>query len=133
MLAPIGHKGQPKYLGDYAQVPERSSPEQEPRMPRLPAVEGKRGFVEVGPVRRSREPRVPAHVLLCILAYHVRLHTERALAPLLFTAHDLEGKTARGASIVAPVRRWKVGERKVGRQRTEEGQPVRRPDVPYRV
>ncbi|TVR56276.1 MAG: AAA family ATPase [Gemmatimonadales bacterium] len=81
--------------------------------------------LEVHPVRHRREDRVRAHVLLCVLAYYVRLHMERALAPLLFTDHDPEGGEARRDSIVAPARRSEAGERKIRRQRTDDGQPAR--------
>ena len=81
--------------------------------------------LEVHPVRHRREDRVRAHVFLCMLAYYVRLHMERALAPLLFTDHAPEAGDARRTSIVAPARRSEAGERKVRRRRTEGGQPAR--------
>lgn len=81
--------------------------------------------LEVEPIRHRREDRVRAHVFLCMLAYSVRKHMERALAPLLLTDHDPEGAAARRTSVVAPARRSEAGERKVHRQRTEDGQPAR--------
>jgi len=81
--------------------------------------------LEVEPIRHRKEDRVRAHVFLCMLAYYVRKHMERALAPILLTDHDPEGARARRASIVAPARRSEAGERKVRRQQTDEGEPAR--------
>jgi hypothetical protein len=81
--------------------------------------------LEVEPIRHRREDRVRAHVFLCMLAYYVRKHMEQALAPILLTDHDPEGAKARLDSIVAPARRSVAGERKIRRQRTEEGEPAR--------
>jgi transposase len=38
----------------------------------------------VRPIRHRTEDRVPAHILLCVLAYYVEWHLRRAWAPLLF-------------------------------------------------
>ena len=81
--------------------------------------------LEVEPIRHRKEDRVRAHVFLCMLAYYVRKHMEQALAPILLTDHDPEGAKARRDSIVAPARRSEAGERKVRRQRTDEGEPAR--------
>lgn len=81
--------------------------------------------LEVEPIRHRREDRVRAHVFLCMLAYYVRKHMEQALAPILLTDHDPEGAKARLDSIVAPARRSQAGERKIRRQRTDEGEPAR--------
>ncbi len=85
-----------------------------------------KGFaLEVGPIRHRLEERVRAHVFLCMLAYYVRWHMEKALAPLLLTDHDPEGGEARRDSVVAPARRSEAGERKVRRQRTDQGDLAR--------
>jgi len=81
--------------------------------------------IEVEPIRHRLEKRVRAHVFLCMLAFYVRRHMERALAPLLLTDHDREGAEARRGSIVAPAQRSEAGERKVRRQRTDDGEPAR--------
>lgn len=81
--------------------------------------------LEVEPIRHRLEERVRAHVFLCMLAYYVRWHMEGALAPILLTDHDPAGAEARRRSIVAPARRSEAGERKVRRQRTDEGEPAR--------
>jgi hypothetical protein len=85
-----------------------------------------KGFaLEVGPIRHRLEERVRAHVFLCMLAYYVRWHMEKALAPMLLTDHDPQGAEARRDSVVAPARRSEAGERKVRRQKTDQGDPAR--------
>lgn len=85
-----------------------------------------KGFaLEVGPIRHRREERIRAHVFLCMLAHYVRWHMEKALAPMLLTDHDPLGAEARRESIVAPARRSRAGERKVRRQKTDQGEPAR--------
>jgi transposase len=44
----------------------------------------------VRPIRHRVEPRVRAHVLLCMLAYYVEWHMRRALKPLLYEDEELE-------------------------------------------
>lgn len=80
--------------------------------------------LEVEPIYHRREDRVRAHLFLCMLAFYVWKHMERALAPLLFSDHDPQGAEARRTSIVAPATRSKAGERKVRRKRSEEGAPL---------
>jgi len=53
--------------------------------------EGERAFrcrkgidLLVRPIRHRTEKRVPAHILLCLLAYYVQWHLRQAWAPLLF-------------------------------------------------
>jgi len=74
--------------------------------------------LEVEPIRHHLEKRVRAHVFLCMLAYYVRKHMQRALAPLLLTDHDPEAGRERSTSVVAPARRSEAAEHKVRRQRT---------------
>jgi hypothetical protein len=81
--------------------------------------------LEVEPIRHRLEHRVRGHVFLCMLAYYVRRQMEQALAPLLFSEHDPEAAQTRRHSIVAPARRSKATERKVRRQETADGEPVR--------
>jgi hypothetical protein len=81
--------------------------------------------LEVEPIRHRLDHRVRAHVFLCMLAFYVRKHMERALAPLLLVDHDPEGAEARRSSIVAPARRSVAGERKVSHQMTDDGLPAR--------
>jgi len=44
----------------------------------------------VRPIRHRVEPRVRAHVLLCLLAYYVEWHMRKALKPLLYEDEQLE-------------------------------------------
>jgi transposase len=44
----------------------------------------------VRPIRHRAEPRVRAHVLLCMLAYYVEWHMRQALKPLLYEDEELE-------------------------------------------
>jgi len=81
--------------------------------------------LQVEPIRHRREDRVRAHVFLCMLAFYVRKHMEKALAPLLLTDHDPVRAEARRDSIVAPARRSEAGERKVLLQRTDDDEPAR--------
>ena len=81
--------------------------------------------LEVEPIRHHLEKRVRAHVFLCMLAYYVRHHMQKTLAPLLLTDHDPEAGRARRTSVVAPARRSQAAERKVQRQRTDDDEPAR--------
>ena len=44
----------------------------------------------IRPIRHRVEPRVRAHVLLCMLAYYVEWHMRKALKPLLYEDEELE-------------------------------------------
>lgn len=44
----------------------------------------------VRPIRHRVDPRVRAHLFLCLLAYYVEWHMRRALAPLLFADEELD-------------------------------------------
>jgi transposase len=48
----------------------------------------------VRPIYHRLEPRVRAHVLICMLAYYVEWHLRRAWRPLLFEDEELEGARA---------------------------------------
>ena len=70
-----------------------------------------------GPVEREdrlhhrREPRVRAHIFLCMLAYYVEWHLREAWRPLLFADEDQQAKTTRDP--VAPAKRSAAALRKV--------------------
>jgi len=49
----------------------------------------------VRPIFHRVEPRVRAHLLLCMLAYYVEWHMRAALAPLLFVDEELDENTAK--------------------------------------
>ena len=82
--------------------------------------------LEVRPVFHWTEDRVRAHVLLCVLAYHLEWHMRAALAPILFDDHDRIAAEAAAArsSIVAPAQRSKAAHRKAATKRTADGLPV---------
>jgi len=80
--------------------------------------------LEVRPIHHRRSHRVRAHVLLCMLAYHLEWHMRQALAPILFDDHDKPAAQAERASIVAPARRSKAARRKAATKRTDDGLPV---------
>ena len=46
--------------------------------------------LEIRPIYHWLEDRVRAHVLLCMLAYHVEWHMRRALAPMLYEDEEKE-------------------------------------------
>lgn len=76
--------------------------------------------LEVRPIYHYTEPRVRAHLLLCLLAYWVQREMQRLLAPLLFVD---EAPPAR-PDPVAPAPRSLQARRKDRSQRTDEGFPV---------
>jgi hypothetical protein len=80
--------------------------------------------LEVRPIHHRRANRVRAHVLLCMLAYHLEWHMRQALAPILFDDHDKPAAQAARASIVAPARRSAAARRKAATKRTDDGLPV---------
>lgn len=76
--------------------------------------------LQIRPIHHWTEPRVRAHVFLCMLAYYVQWHLERAWAPLLF--RDEERPLA--ADPVAPAERSASATRKARTQRLEDGTPA---------
>jgi hypothetical protein len=76
--------------------------------------------LQVRPIRHRLADRVRAHVFICMLAYYVCWHLERAWAPLLF--RDEEPPVADDP--VAPARRSPGALAKARTQRREDGQPV---------
>ena len=76
--------------------------------------------LEVRPIYHYTEPRVRAHLLLCMLAYWVQREMQRALAPLLFVD---EAPPAR-PDPVAPAPRSETVLAKYRTQRTADGFPV---------
>jgi len=80
--------------------------------------------LRVRPIYHRREPRVRAHVFLCMLAYHVEWHMRRALAPILFDDHDREAARRARSSVVAPAEISAAAKAKKQTRRTEDGLPV---------
>ena len=80
--------------------------------------------LKVRPVYHRTEARVRAHVLLCMLAYHVEWHMRQRLKPLLFDDEDAEGAEALRPSVVAPAEVSPGARAKAGTRRTPDGDPV---------
>ena len=80
--------------------------------------------LDLRPLHHHTEPRVRAHVFLCMLAYYVEWHLRRSLAPLLFQDHDRAAAAAERASVVAKAEISPAARRKKARRKTEEGLPV---------
>lgn len=76
--------------------------------------------LQVRPIHHRLEDRVRAHIFLCMLAYYVRWHLERAWAPLLF--RDQNKPWAEDP--VAPAQRSPEAEHKARTQRKSDGDPV---------
>jgi transposase len=80
--------------------------------------------LEVRPIHHRRPERVRAHVLLCMLAYHLEWHMRRALKSILFDDHDKVAADAARVSVVAKAERSPAANRKAATKRTHDGLPV---------
>ena len=80
--------------------------------------------LKVRPVFHRTEPRVRAHVLLCMLAYYVEWNMRRKLKPVLFDDEDAEGAEALRRSVVAPATVSTSARAKAATRRTPDGDPV---------
>ena len=80
--------------------------------------------IHLRPIFHWTTPRVRAHVLLCMLAYHVEHHIRARLAPMLYDETDHEAAAAMRASIVAKAERSEVARRKQTTGLTDDGLPV---------
>lgn len=85
-----------------------------------------KGFDDLAlrPIHHRKAERVRAHVLLCMLAYHVEWHLRRALAPMLFQDDAKAAGEKRRKSVVDPARRSRRAEKKAATKRTADGTPV---------
>ncbi len=72
--------------------------------------------IQLRPIHHWSEARVRAHVLLCMLAFYVQWHLERAWAPLLFRDEDRPFQ----ADPVAPAQRSAQALRKASTQRLDD-------------
>ena len=83
-----------------------------------------RGFksidLQVRPIHHRTSDRVRAHILLCMLAYYVQWHLERAWAPLLFRDEERPELD----DPVAPAERSESALAKARTQRLPDGTPV---------
>ena len=80
--------------------------------------------IHLRPIFHWTAARVRAHVLLCMLAYHVEHHMRARLAPMLYDETDHRAAAAKRASIVAKAERSDAAIRKQTTGRTEDGLPV---------
>ncbi len=76
--------------------------------------------LQVRPVHHRLADRVRAHIFICMLAYYVRWHLERAWAPLLFKDEDKPV----AQDVVAPAQRSAAALAKAHSQRRPDGAPV---------
>ena len=77
----------------------------------------------VRPIRHRTEKRVPAHILLCLLAYYVEWHLRQAWAPLLFEDEQRREERQRRDPIL-PAKPSASAEAKKRSHQTVEGLPV---------
>ena len=80
--------------------------------------------LHVRPLWHRTEKRVKAHIFLCMLAYYVQWHLEKALAPLTFGDETPEDRLTRDA--VAPARPNDEVKRKCSTKQNISGDPVMR-------
>ena len=80
--------------------------------------------IHLRPIFHWTAPRVRAHVLLCMLAYHVEHHMRARIAPMLYDETDHQAAAAMRASIVAKAERSDAAIRKQTTGRTDDGLPV---------
>jgi hypothetical protein len=82
--------------------------------------------LQIRPVHHWIEPRVRAHVFLCMLAYYVEWHLREAWAPILFHEHDRAAAETERISPVAAAAPSPspAALRKRGRRRTDDGVPL---------
>jgi len=78
--------------------------------------------LKVRPIYHWTEPRVRAHIFLCMLAYYVEWHMIEAWRPLLFADEETAAKSQ--GDPVAPARRSEAALRKVHDKRRDDGGPV---------
>lgn len=78
--------------------------------------------LHVRPIYHWTEPRVRAHIFLCVLAYYVQWHMMEAWRPLLFADEDQAAKQTRDP--VAKAKRSSSAEEKARTKRLEDGTPV---------
>ena len=77
----------------------------------------------VRPIRHRDERRVRAHIFLCLLAYYVRWHMQKAWAPLLYEDEELEANR-RQRDPVQPARPSASAQRKKALRKTDDGLPL---------
>lgn len=78
--------------------------------------------LKVRPIHHNTEPRVRAHIFLCLLAYYVQWHMMEAWRPLLFADEDQDAKAGRHP--VAPAQRSEAALQKARTKRLPDGRLV---------
>ena len=78
--------------------------------------------LHVRPIHHRLEPRVRAHIFLCMLAYYVEWHMRETWRELLFADEDLKRKTRRDP--VAPAQRSAAALTKAATHTLEDGSPA---------
>jgi hypothetical protein len=76
--------------------------------------------LDVRPIHHWTEPRVRAHIFICMLALYLVWHLRRAWAPICFTDQQPPERT----DPVAPTTRSPQALAKISRQRHDNGQPI---------
>jgi len=79
---------------------------------------------QIRPVHHWIEPRVRAHVFLCMLGYYIEWHLREAWAPILFHDHDRVAAEQARISPVAAAKISDAAKRKRGARRSDDGVPV---------
>lgn len=77
----------------------------------------------VRPIHHSKDPRVKAHIFLCLLAYYLEWHLRQALAPLLFQDEELDIERKRRDPVL-PAKPSASVQRKKQQRHTDDGLPV---------
>lgn len=80
--------------------------------------------LQIRPVHHWIEPRVRAHVFLCMLAFYVEWHLRQAWSPILFDEHDHASAKAQRTSPVAAAEPSDTTIRKRARRRGDDGVPI---------
>ena len=80
--------------------------------------------LQIRPVHHWIEPRVRAHVFLCMMAYYVEWHLREAWAPILFHDHERAEAEKERASPVAALEVSAAAKRKRGSRRSDDGLPI---------
>jgi transposase len=79
--------------------------------------------LRVRPIHHRVDPRVRAHLFLCLLAYYVEWHLRQALTPLLYADEEL-GEDREERDPVKPARPSERVQQKKRTQQTASGLPV---------
>ncbi len=76
--------------------------------------------LDLRPIHHHTEPRVRAHVFICMLALYLTWHLRRAWAPICFTDEQRPGRS----DPVAPAQRSPSAFAKISRQRHDDGEAI---------